>query len=284
MSACDRYVYAIEEKHGRMIYVGVGKGNRWAWHLKQARRGIVGKQNPAKGEYLIHCLAAGIELETYKIAEHLTIDEACKLEIEVIELLGRRDLGTGPLLNASAGGFGVKNLSANTKARIGMANARRVWTPEARANKAASQKGRKSSPIAIAKTVAAHLGKKRSFETLENMRKAWVERVARAEAAGVPVHKPLTAEQCARISAAKKGCRHTPESKAKLSAAKKGKALSADHKEKISRSLARNNRRKGILHTDETKKKIAASLAGNQNARRAMATDLFSSVESAHAI
>lgn len=52
--------------------------------------------------------------------------------------------------------------SAETRQKIGRANARRVWTDEMRRNVSAGNKGRKHTPEAIAKMSAAQRGKRKS--------------------------------------------------------------------------------------------------------------------------
>lgn len=251
MSACDRYVYAIEEKHGRMIYVGVGKGNRWAHHLSQARRGITGKCNPAKGQYLIHCLAAGIELEIYKIAENLSIDEACKLEIEIIDLLGRRDLGTGPLLNGCGGGNGVKNPAPSTRAKLSESARKQNLSPEFRALRMEASR----LPEARAKVSAA-----------SRKRMSSPEARAKASALGRSnVGRPASPEARANMSAFQRGRKHSPDHVAKVAEAQRGKTVSPETRAKL---IKAHRGMSGRKHTPETRAKIAEA-ARKQWAERA---------------
>jgi hypothetical protein len=137
---CDRYVYVIAGGDGRPCYIGVGKGDRMWHHIRDARHRRGG--DTEKRRYLIRCLAKGYVPPHYKVAEDLTMFEATEYEKVLIAWYGRRDLGTGCLFNASAGGFGVKN---HAKANH--------W-----------KRGWKQSPEIIEKRIAPIRGRKRSDE------------------------------------------------------------------------------------------------------------------------
>ena len=54
--------------------------------------------------------------------ENLSEDEAFDLEIKLIAEYGRKDLGTGCLLNFTDGGEGLSNPSKETREKISQAN------------------------------------------------------------------------------------------------------------------------------------------------------------------
>lgn len=114
----DRYVYVIDDEHGQPCYVGVGKGNRMHDHVRDARSGKNKIGGPDKFKYLVDCLARGFTPQPYKVAESLTVADAIEYEKTLIAWYGRRDLGTGILLNASSGGFGVKDHAKSTLAKM----------------------------------------------------------------------------------------------------------------------------------------------------------------------
>jgi hypothetical protein len=86
----DYYIYSYIREDGSPYYIGKGKGNR-AW--KHASRDRV--KTPA-------------DLNKITVLnEGLTEDEAFQMEIELIAKYGRKDLGTGILINATDGGDGA---------------------------------------------------------------------------------------------------------------------------------------------------------------------------------
>jgi hypothetical protein len=87
------------------FYVGKGKGSRIGEHLRDARRG----KNPTSYRLnkIRSMISEGLEPISIKIQENLTDEEAKRLEIELIEMMGRIELGTGILTNRTPGGDGV---------------------------------------------------------------------------------------------------------------------------------------------------------------------------------
>lgn len=281
MSARDRYVYGLRGEYGGLIYIGVGKGNRMFEHMRRARRGEIGNGSRAKGQYLIDCVTNCIAVDPYKIAENLTIDEACALEIEIIELLGRRDLGTGDLLNANAGGFGCKNLSPNTRAKIGTANSERKRSAEeivklsnAAQKRARSPEGRTHLSAAARKqwvtrphTISPEIREKMS----EGARKRSPE--SRAKAAAARTGKGHSLETRARLAEINRGKVHSLETRAKMSASATGKTRSPEHCANLAKAIrgskhppercAKNaEARRGKKHSPETRAKMSAAQRG----------------------
>jgi len=94
---------------GEIFYIGIGNANR-PWQKKSRNRfwrNIVTKH--------------GYRVEVWE--EGLTWQHACLLEIGLIGVYGRRDLGLGPLVNLTDGGDGSHGLihSAETKAKLSTA-------------------------------------------------------------------------------------------------------------------------------------------------------------------
>ena len=93
-------IYRHLKPNGEVFYIGIGKRktrpysnknrNKW-WH------NIVNKY--------------GYEVDILKT--HLTWEEACELEIMLINHYGRKDLGLGTLVNLTDGGEGVLGLKGN---------------------------------------------------------------------------------------------------------------------------------------------------------------------------
>jgi len=79
------------------------------------------------------------------IVENLTEKEANQKEVELILDYGRIDLGTGTLVNMTAGGEGVSGviMSEKTRKKIGDAHRGRVHTEQSRKNMSEAHKGHK---------------------------------------------------------------------------------------------------------------------------------------------
>jgi hypothetical protein len=115
--------------------------------------------------------------------------------------------------------------SAETKAKIGVANTGKKRSPEAIAKTAAAHTGQKHTPESKAKMSDAQTGKKRSPEA-----------IAKTAAANTGKKLgPQSPEHKAKRVAAQTGKKRTSETKAKMSAAQTGKKLgpqSPEHKAK----------------------------------------------------
>lgn len=78
---------------GTIFYVGIGKPSR-------------AKQKEGRNRYWEKTVAKhGYTIDI--VEKNLTWDEACESEIALIELIGRRDLGLGSLVNLTDGGEGA---------------------------------------------------------------------------------------------------------------------------------------------------------------------------------
>lgn len=129
------YVYVIFRPDGTPCYVGKGHGRRADHHRRFT-----------KNRHLRNLFAKYGDLPIARVREHLTDAEACSTEIALIAAIGRRDLGTGPLINLTIGGDGA---------------AGHIKTLETRAKLSASRKGMKFPPEWVEAMRASRLGKKR---------------------------------------------------------------------------------------------------------------------------
>jgi len=102
------YVYAyLNQTTGLPYYIGKGQGNR----INSPHLNLNIPPNPKN---------------RIKLKENLTEQEAWDLEIELIAKYGRKDIGTGTLLNKTAGGIGgdtskhrnYKPMSEETKRKL----------------------------------------------------------------------------------------------------------------------------------------------------------------------
>lgn len=103
------YVYAHYDDSGKVFYVGKGHGKR----SHSLRRSLYWKRYATKH---------GLHVKIW--AENLTEEQAFTMEKDWIKVYGRRDLGTGCLVNLTDGGEGGRGkiISAKTRALVSKAN------------------------------------------------------------------------------------------------------------------------------------------------------------------
>ena len=178
------YTYAYLREDKTPYYIGKGKGYR----IYRKDRRI----KPPKDKSRIIFLK-----------KNLTEEEAFKHEIYMIDVLGRKDLGTGILHNRSDGGEGVSGFIHSEKTKIKMSEAR---------------KGEKNY----------NYGKTFSEETRRKLSDAQKGRTH-------------SEETKIKMSEAKKGENHylygkthSEETKIKMSETQKGKTFSEEHRRKLS--------------------------------------------------
>ena len=178
------YIYLDPRKPGRYIYgsccfgyepfyVGKGSKNRYKAHLYD-------KTKHPKNQKIQKILK-----EDYNIEEYIIIipcyseQDAFKLEINLINMIGRQDFNKGSLLNLTDGGTGTLNKNKNAKYRCstkGMLN--KKHTKETKAKMSKSHKGKKISIKTKAKMSKSKIGNKpwnkgsvMSAETKDKLRK-----------------------------------------------------------------------------------------------------------------
>jgi hypothetical protein len=142
------YIYAYLREDGTPYYIGKGKGIR-AW-----------KQHSVKGK---GAHTPNDNLRIFVCETDLSEIGAFALERRYIRWYGRKDLGTGILVNLTDGGEGTSNtqrcITEETKRKIGSANRGRVQSPEERAKRSLALKGIKPSDESNAKRGAKARGR-----------------------------------------------------------------------------------------------------------------------------
>jgi len=153
-TSTDFYCYIWKREDGTPYYIGKGKGNRY----KKKRRGVTA---PPRNQSNIFFACEGVS-ET----------EAFEMEVALISLLGRKDLGTGILRNQTDGGDGISGYAHTEEARRKMCEKKRNISDETRRKLSESNKGnRRSEESKIKMSVARrgernpNYGKPRSEET-----------------------------------------------------------------------------------------------------------------------
>jgi hypothetical protein len=170
------YVYLIYNPwSGRPVYVGKGQGRRAREHLTGERT------NPDVVEFMRKCRQRGRKPDIRYDREGVTEAEALQREKALIKRYGRKDNGTGILLNRTDGGRGVSDCMPRAKLdptdRIvvllaGKSNLRRMG----------SGRWHRYQDILRSKTVGAFLAKHPRWESTLNhyVARGWIEIRARA--------------------------------------------------------------------------------------------------------
>lgn len=215
------YIYYDPSRNNEPIYVGKGKGNR-AWrHLnrKDTKHIFVSR--------LVHMRNKGVS-PIIGIYGGLDEEFAFFLEQELIAKFGRKNIGTGPLLNLTDGGEGGSGvvLSEETRYKLGQ-----VW------------RGKKLYPETVKKISEALTGKTMQQQTKDKISKANKGRVQSEE------HKR-------KVSASMTGRVVSEETKKNISKALTGRTLSEEHIRKVSEG------NKGKVFSEETKKKLSEAAKG----------------------
>lgn len=217
------YAYILRDpRTNTPFYVGKGAGQRIERHLrgKSHNRGV-----RMKIESIRRARCKPVAEVIYALDEsHAFLLEEC-----LIEVIGRRDLSTGPLFNETAGGEGSAGRrlthSEATKARISASLKGRIFTAEHRANMSAAAKGRPGPSPAVQAKSAESMRRPEVRAKLSAAAKRTVtpERLAQmtALAALATRGKPKSPEHRAKIGAAHKGRVPTPEARARMSEGQK---------------------------------------------------------------
>lgn len=119
------YVYVLSRPCGMPFYVGCGSGRRIVSHEAEA----ASSRRSLKLNIIRKLKRSGAEVN-YRIDQwYETWHEAASHEVELIAKIGRRDLGLGPLANATAGGEGHSSLSPQARQKKSETS-RKMWLNE----------------------------------------------------------------------------------------------------------------------------------------------------------
>ena len=199
------YTYAYLREDKTPYYIGKGKGNR----INSKQRSIKPPKDKSRIIYL---------------KQNLTEAEAFRHEIYMIDVFGRKDLGTGILYNMTDGGDGTSGYIPSEESRKKMSEAKKGKTPseETRRKISEAKKGNTSM-----------LGKTHSEETRRKM------------------------------SETSKGIIHSEETKRKISDASKNPSEETRRK-MSERQKGEKNQNYDKTASEETKRKLSEAMKGRK--------------------
>jgi hypothetical protein len=208
----------IRNDNNEVFYIGIAKLESRPY--SKFSRNAFWKNITAKTSYKVEI-----------IARPNTWEDCCELEEFLILEYGRKDLGTGSLVNLTNGGEGIIGniLSKETREKLSLA-----------------KKGKKPSEETKAKMSLAGMGRLTSDET-------------KAKLSLAKKGKPLSSEHREKLRLSKQNI--SDETIAKMKIAKQN--MSQETKEKISKfKKGKTSNRKGVKLSEETKLKM--SIAKNK--------------------
>lgn len=101
------------------FYIGAGKNGRYLYHLEESKKENFLDSNKHKINIIKQILKNNLEPIIIKLKENLNYEEAFSYwEKYYIKLIGRDDLGVGPLTNLTDGGDGLINPSEETRNKL----------------------------------------------------------------------------------------------------------------------------------------------------------------------
>ena len=191
----DFYTYAFLRENRRPYYIGKGSGNRiYSTYRKGAK--------PPKDKTRIILLK-----------QNLIEEEAFRHEIYMIAVFGRKDLGTGILINRTDGGEGSSGAVRSNETKRKISEKMKNPSKETRRKKSEVKKGKSFSEEHKRKISEGKKGKIHSEETKKKI----------GEAKKGKKMKSCSEEHKRKISEGNKGKIHSEEHRRKNSEAKKGR-------------------------------------------------------------
>jgi len=175
-SAQDKeyYLYRhIRLDTNQVFYVGIGtKRKYYASHVAEYSRAHSRENRNNHWNRIV----AKTDIRVEIIYETFDSIELINKEIEFISLYGRRDLGTGTLVNLTSGGEGINGISDKTRESMSRAKQGTTRTDETKEKIRKAVTGRKHSDETKYKCSLINLGRVSSQETRDKISKASKER------------------------------------------------------------------------------------------------------------
>lgn len=177
MSNSYVYVYLDTRKLGKYqyndicflyepFYIGQGRDRRYRKHLLESKKGNK-MNNSFKFNIINLILEEGKEPIILKLYENISEDTAKEIEVKLIEIIGKRIDGKGPLTNITNGGDGTSGyvLTEDHKKRLSESAKGRKHTDEYKQYMSEKMSGRKLSKEHCENIAKSKTGKKASIET-----------------------------------------------------------------------------------------------------------------------
>jgi hypothetical protein len=143
------------------------------------------------------------DYEVQILFDDLTWDEACEKEVELIALYGRKDLGTGTLVNLSDGGHYHLNLSNESRIKMRDSQLGKKQSDETKARKSRALKGMKRNDETKLKMKLAKqgkIGKKHSNESKEKISISQYKPVMKLSLDGVVLEEYISKKQAEEMN------------------------------------------------------------------------------------
>jgi len=180
------YVYLDPRKNGNFIYGDfifeyepfyVGKGRRWRSidHISECKR--MDFKNTPKNNKIKKILQLGINPIILKIKENLFDEDALSIEKNIIDIIGRKDLNNGPLLNLIDGGIGSPNkiITEKEKNRLQKLRIGKKMSEETKKQISESNKGKHFLSDEKKKYLSdINIGKKHTLESRSKISKSLI--------------------------------------------------------------------------------------------------------------
>jgi hypothetical protein len=229
----DSQFNLVTNYHRKPFYVGKGVGRRADAHFRPSQL----KSKSHKNHTIKKAWSEGKRVFIEYLHTGLSDAEACSIEKDYIESLGRSWIKTGILTNVSEGGqktCGWKH-SEETKRRIGNAGLGRKHSERARALIAQAAREQIRGPV--------------SESTKEKLKRA----------RATQIRKPMSEDQKHKLREANLGKTLSRKTRKKISIAQKGHTVSESTRQKISE--ANTGRPRGPM-SEEHRKSISEALSG----------------------
>jgi hypothetical protein len=202
------------------MYIGKGSGNRYKKHLRN------NPDNPMFNARIKELQDKKIDIPISIILSNKDDAETFVLEEKLIEMIGRRNINTGPLYNITKGGAGGYKCSNETKLKISKGNTGKIVSQETKLKQSNASKGVPKS--------AEHK-----------------EKLSKSLQGNIPWNKGKTRIYSEETLDKMRNKVFTEESKQKMSISQRGKTQSEEHRKKNSEANT------GRVVSDETKKKMS---------------------------